>query len=322
MTPLLRRTFDRVLHPVLRRFAESQRAVQHESARHWEQNGLLLADIRLHQLRAEPRLQLRDWEFSIFSQWGQDGIIQYLIHRVPIAHRTFVEFGVQDYHESSTRFLLMHDNWSGLLIDGDADNCDKIRNQHYFWRHDLTARCAFITRENINELIGSRFSGDLGIVVIDIDGNDYWVWEALEVVSPRIVVCEYNSVFGAHHAVTVPYQPDFVRSHAHHTNLYFGASLLALCQLAARKGYTFVGCNSHGNDAFFVRNDVAQDVLPVTAHEGYTPSKFRESRNGDGRLTHLAGDERVNSIGELDILDLQLNRIRKVSELNSGRQLD
>lgn len=318
MPQALSRLFDRALHPILRRVSNSQRAAQHEVARQMERNAFLFADILLQQLRSHPRAGLRDWEFGVCSQWGQDGILQYLIARVPIENRTFVEFGVQDYQESTTRFLMMHDNWSGLIMDGDPANRTFIEEQEYFWRYDLSAVCAFITRDNINELIGARFSGDVGVLVIDIDGNDYWVWDALEVISPRIVVCEYNSVFGPDHAITVPYQADFVRTRAHHSNLYFGASLAALCQLATRKGYTFVGCNSHGNDAFFVRNDVAQNVTPVTAREGYVYSRFREARDSAGKLTHMNGHDRLKIIAGLSVFDLSENRTRLLREFDGA----
>ena len=142
MPSALSRSLDRLLHPILRRFANYQRDVQNEAARHAEKNSLLFADILLQQLRSRPRAGLRDWEFGICSQWGQDGILQYLISRVPIANATFVEFGVQDYQESTTRFLLMHDNWSGLIIDGDPANPAFIRKQEYFWRYELTGRVA------------------------------------------------------------------------------------------------------------------------------------------------------------------------------------
>src|SRR5688572_6471310 len=107
MHPAMNRLLDRLLHPVLRRLSIQQRELQNETVRHTEKNSILFADILLQQLRSRPQAGLRDWEFSVCSQWGQDGILQYLLNRVPIANATFVEFGVQDYQESSTRFLLM-----------------------------------------------------------------------------------------------------------------------------------------------------------------------------------------------------------------------
>ncbi len=309
---------DRLLWPLMRRLDRAHEAHTTRLIINAERHAFLMADLLIAQRRAQPKLGLRDWEFGIASQWGQDGIIQYLIERVPIEHRTFVEFGVQNYRESSTRFLLMHDNWSGLIIDGDADNITEIQRQSYYWQHDLTPLNAFITRENINELLAKKFTGDLGLLVIDIDGNDYWVWEAIEVVRPRIVICEFNSVFGPAHAVTMPYRPDFTRTAAHHSNLYFGASLAALHRLAQRKGYVFVGCNAHGNDAFFVRTDVAQNVTAVSLADGYVESKFRESRDPQGGLTHLSGTARFDAIAHLDVFDLTDGKVRPLREVKAG----
>ena len=95
---------------------------------------------------------IRDAEFKVFSQWGEDGIIQWIISKIPFIPPTFIEFGVEDYRESNTRFLLMHNNWKGLVIDGSEENVKKIKTSSWFWRYDLTALYAFITKKNINEL--------------------------------------------------------------------------------------------------------------------------------------------------------------------------
>src|SRR4029077_2764365 len=120
-----------------------------------------------------------------------------------------------------------------------------------------------------------------------IDGNDYWVWERINSIAPVVVVAEYNSVFGRDRAVTIPYDADFQRSVAHFSNIYYGCSLKALCHLAARKGYEFVGSNSNGNNAFFVRSDRAGAFRHRSAEEGYIESRFRESRSSTGEMTYL-----------------------------------
>lgn len=260
--------------------------------------------------------RLNQAEFKVFSQWGEDGILQFLVARVRPLEPTFVEFGTQDYTESNTRFLLMNDNWSGLIIDGSERDIAFVRSDVIYWRHDLEARCAFIDAENINELISRRFPGpELGLLSIDIDGNDYWVWQAVTRVQPAIVVCEYNSVFGSRLAVTVPYQADFDRTRAHHSNLYYGASLPALCRLAAEKGYAFVGSNSAGNNAFFVRTDRLGGLCALSAVEGYVESRYRESRDKGGRLSYLRGIERLRAVQDLPLLDLETGRTRLIREL-------
>lgn len=268
-----------------------------------ELNRVLTGTMLARQLPASVS-SLREVEFRVFSQFGDDGIIQYLLQHVD-APESFIEFGVETYRESNTRFLLVKDNWRGLVIDGSEANVASITTMAEHWRHDLTAVASFITRENINDLFtAAGFTGEVGLLSIDIDGNDYWVWEAIEVVSPVVVVAEYNSVFGPEAKVTVPYAADFTRRAAHHSHLFFGASLGALCDLAERKGYAFVGSNSNGNNAYFVRLDQLGDLRALSAAEGYVESRFRESRDASGNLTHLSGSARLDEIAHLVVHDL------------------
>jgi hypothetical protein len=253
---------------------------------------------------------LHDAEFKVFSQFGDDGIIQYLINILDIKNEIFIEFGVEDYTESNTRFLLINDNWKGLVMDGSEKNVASIKSNDLFWRHDLIAKSVFITAENINQLIKEeRVVGDIGLLHIDIDGNDYWIWKALEVVEPVIMIVEYNSVFGYDRAITIPYKSDFDRTSAHYSNLYFGSSILSLCDLADERGYAFVGCNSAGNNAYFVKNESLKDIKPLTVEEGYVESKFRESRDSEGKLNYLRGGDRLESIRGLSVYNTRSNKI-------------
>ena len=283
-----------------------------------EQNRILTARLLIRQLqtRTDSPARLSDRGFQVFSQWDEDGIIQFLIGNIPIANRTFVEFGVEDYRESNTRFLLMNDNWRGMVIDANEENVKKIRENKIYWRHDLVARQSFITRENINDIIRSAdITGDIGLLSIDIDGNDYWVWESIEVISPRIVICEYNSLFGWKDAVSIPYDSSFDRSRAHTSNLYFGASLAALCHLAERKGYTFVGSSQDGSNAFFVRKDCAGNLKPVTCEHGYVQSRGRQSKDELGRLTFIRGNDRTRLIASCQVIDVIDGTKKTVGEI-------
>ncbi|HET6178185.1 MAG TPA: hypothetical protein VFE61_14715 [Candidatus Sulfotelmatobacter sp.] len=242
--------------------------------------------------------------FGVFSQFDEDGIIQFLISHVEIKNQTFIEFGVEHYEESNTRFLLINDNWQGMVMDGSQENVDYIKNDRVSRKYDLQAYCEFITKENINELIRrSGFNEDLGLLSVDIDGNDYWVWEAIDSIRPRLVVAEYNSVFGLD-PVSTPYQADFLRTKAHHSNLYYGCSLAALTHLATRKGYLFTGSNLRGNNAFFVRKDIAGSLPQLTAQEGYVRSHFKESRDAKGNLTYLTGAARRKVIAHLPVVNV------------------
>ena len=148
------------------------------------------------------------------------------------------------------------------------------------------------------------FTGEIGLLSIDIDGNDYWIWKSIEVVQPVIVVIEYNSVFGLDNAITIPYKKDFFRTDAHYSNLYFGASLLALVMLGEEKGYSFVGSDSAGVNAYFVKNSRINNLIPLTVKEGYVQSKFRQSRDEHGNLTFLNLFEQKELLKGLPVINV------------------
>jgi hypothetical protein len=304
-----------LLRRVRQKYARFRHLVRSPSVQ-IETNAILLAELHIARIRELGVVgSLRDVEMKVFSQFGEDGIIQYLINRIPIDTDTFIEFGVEDYVESNTRFLLKHDNWRGLVIDGNAASVEAIREDRVSVYHDLTSVCAFVTRENIDGLIrGAGLAGDIGLLSIDIDGNEYWVWKAITAVSPRIVVCEYNSLFGPEAAVTIPYAPDFDYNRAHHSRLYFGASLAALCSLAEEKGYDFAGTNSAGHNAFFVRKDVSQFVRTFTAKEGYVECRFRESFGLRREKTFLSGKNRIRAIMDLPVHDVGTGGVKPIRE--------
>lgn len=252
---------------------------------------------------------IKDNEFQVFSQWGEDGIVDYLVRNIKIERKIFVEFGVENYCESNTRFLLIYRNWTGLVIDGSLDNIQHIRKDTIYWKYNLKVLQAFIDKDNINNLlVDNGIAGEVGLLSIDIDGNDYWVWKAIDSISPAIVIIEYNSRFGMDKAVTIPYSPSFIRSKAHYSYLYAGASLKALVDLGKEKGYSFVGSNAAGNNAFFVRTDLKpSNVRELTLEEGYVASQFRESRDKDGNLSFLSWTESDVVLGSLPLVDLDSN---------------
>jgi len=134
---------------------------------------------------------LYESEFRVFSQFGEDGILQFLINNLDVKNKKFVEFGVEDYQESNTRFLLTNNYWDGLIIDSSRKNIQAIKEDNISYASNLEAVCSFITKDNINDLlIKNQMVGDIGLLSIDIDGNDYWIWEEINAVKPIIVVIE------------------------------------------------------------------------------------------------------------------------------------
>ena len=260
--------------------------------------------IESRQLEQSGSTELQEREFRVFSQWGEDGIIQFLVEQVPIERKIFVEFGVEGYEEANTRFLLVNNNWAGLVIDGDPQQVARIRQRPEYWLHNLKAVEAFVTRENINGILEENgITGPIGLLSIDIDGMDYWVWKAIEVVAPAIVVIEYNYRFGIEDAVTVPYRPDFDRWKAHHSILYYGASLKAIAELGREKGYALVGVGSHGLNAFFVRRDLLPDALrEVTAEEAFRVGHFDEAHDEHGNRFRMSFEEERRLVRSLPLV--------------------
>jgi hypothetical protein len=261
-------------------------------------------------LGKESITSITEVEFQVFSQFGDDGIIQYLVSKLDIPNKTFVEFGVENYREANTRFLLVNNNWTGLVIDGSQKNIDFIKKDNLSTLFQLYAECAFITKDNINELISKMdFHEDLGLLSIDIDGNDYWVWKAISIVKPIVVICEYNADFGASNPWTIPYHANFVFGKEHPGN-YWGSSLLSLCDLAMEKGYSFLGCNSQGNNAYFVRDDKLGIFKSLACEVGYNTAKFFMVRDSEGnRLDHKA---RYQNIIGLPVFNTRTQKLEKI----------
>jgi len=224
----------------------------------------------------EPIKPLACYAESNFSQNGEDGIVAEIFRRLGQPCRTFIEIGAGDGTENNTIYLLLG-GASGLWVEAGAKNCAAIREGH---KAALAIRALAlaeqkVSMENVNAIIsGADLSRDLDLLSIDIDGNDYWVWKAVTVVAPKVVVMEYNARFGSSLSWTIEYN-------AAHTwpggNSYFGASLKALEKLGREKDYVLVGTDFMGVNAFFVRKDLLADKFsgPYTAEALFQP--FRRS---------------------------------------------
>jgi hypothetical protein len=265
-------------------------------------------------LRMEPIWQ---HEFKVFSQWGEDGIIQFLVRNIDVQNRTFIEFGVEDFAESNCRFLMMKDQWAGYVIDGSTRNISTLRSAYFYWQNNLNSKTSFITKENVNELLHeSGFDRNLGILSVDIDGVDYHVLESLADWRPSILIVEYNDAFGWVRPVSVPYDATFVRAKKHSSNQYWGANLPAFCFLASRRDYALVGVNGVGSNAFFVRRDLLNDIVhEVSLKSCERQAAFRDSRNESGELTFLSGAARTKAMVEMPLVDVSTGESLSVGDL-------
>ncbi len=223
---------------------------------------------------------LRHREFRVFSQNGEDGLLAFIFSEIGVTNRQFVEFGVDDGRECNCANLAIWFGWSGLMLEGNARAARRARDYYAKLErsgcNSVQVHQAHVTAENINQtILAAGVEGEIDLLSIDIDGNDYWLWEAIEVVNPRVVVIEYNASFGLR-SISVPYDPQFVRFRRHPSGWYHGASVVALEKLGERKGYELVGTDSRGVNAFFVRKDALSGRLrALPAKAAYRPQKKR-----------------------------------------------
>jgi hypothetical protein len=235
------------------------------------------AQYRESLLRHDPRYsepkRLCRFAYKVYSQDDEDGAIAEIFRRVGTESRCFIEIGVGNGFECNTLHLLLQ-GWSGHWIDADEHSMAQIRERFaIFVGSKLHPRPQFVSAENIDGLL-SRLCPNraLDLLSIDIDGNDYWVWNAVSSIQPRAVVIEYNATWHPPLSVTIEYKPD----HKWNGTNCFGASLSALAALGARKGYHLVGCSFSGVNAYFVRRDLCASHFaePFTAENHYEPPRY------------------------------------------------
>ena len=219
-------------------------------------------------------------EFKALSQHGEDGLLRYIFDTIGETNRQVVEFGCGDGRECNAAYLLLFRDWRGLLMDANPQNVH-VANRFYSTLLKEKASNVLVvntrvTVDNINRLIGDNgFVGEIDLLSVDIDGNDYWLWKAIDRISPRVVVVEYNASFGAERSVTIPYDSEFCRG-PNPDRLYYGASLRALETLGKQKGYALVGCDRSGVNAFFVREElVTEPLTALTSKDAFRPQLGR-----------------------------------------------
>jgi hypothetical protein len=242
-----------------------------------ERTAFIAQEQHLAQVLADARyadpLRLERFGFKTYSQSDQDGIIREIFNRIGTTNKLFVEFGAGAGVENNTHRLLL-EGWKGLWIEGDQGFVAIIKAlfPDLLATDKLLLKEAFITNGNINELIAPWRRGEIDLLSIDVDGNDYYMFEALRVIDPRVVVIEYNARFRPPVSVVQQYQP----THKWSGGNSFGASLEALVRLGKRRRYWVVGCNITGQNAFFVRDDLVNGKFqaPFSAENHYQPSRY------------------------------------------------
>jgi len=207
---------------------------------------------------------LNDTGFRVFSQFEEDGKLLFIFSIIGMNRKTFVEIGSDDGVNSNSANLYFNFGWHGLFIDSSRKSIRrgiKFFNKYpHPWYYKPKFICEKVNRENVNELIeGAGFTGEIGLLSIDIDGNDYWIWDAISVIDPQVVIIETHTEFGMNNIVA-PYEPDYSYPGKH--PVYHGASPVAMNRLGNKKGYRLVGANELGFNFIFVRNGLADQGLP------------------------------------------------------------
>ena len=252
---------------------------------------------------------INDLDYKVFSQNGEDGIIDYLLYSLKIDKPKFVEIGIGDYSECNTRFLFERTSPKGLVVDCIEDLKIKVSKNIKLWRADITILEEFISSKNINSILKKyNFDKNIDLFSLDVDGIDYWILKELPKNFSKIAIIEFNSTFGSEKEITVPYKENFDRSKYHYSNLCYGASLKAINNIMKKKGFIFIGTNLHRVNAFFVSKKYINKIglrIPKNKNlKKYVDSNIRESRSKNNLLSYLSGKKKIQIIKDCEIIDL------------------
>jgi hypothetical protein len=222
---------------------------------------------RQHDNARHSRLTFQDVGFRVHSQHEEDGILLYIFSLIGTTNKRCVEICAGDGIECNTANLIVNHRWVGLLCDGKDSNVARAR-EFYSWHPDTKywppiIVKEWITKSNVNSIIlANGFFGDIDLLSLDVDGIDYWLWDGLTCIKPRVIVLEFNHLWGPDASVTVPYRDDFVAEFTQYGSDYAGASLMAFVKAGRKKNYRLVGTNAIATNAFFIHNDIRCDALP------------------------------------------------------------
>lgn len=253
----------------LRPLSKVVNQVEDKSSPHLKVAQRRLFNYYQHEISNERLWDLSETGFRNYSQFEEDGILLYIFAAIGTTNKLFVDIGSADGINSNCANLAINFGWHGLFIDGNEHRINFGKS--YYEKHPDTEAFppkfvqAFVQQENINQIIEEQgFSGEVDLVSIDLDGNDYWIWDALSIIQPRVVIIETHVEFGLNNIV-VPYDKDYSYPGKHPD--YHGASPVAMAKLAKRKGYRLVGSNLYGFNTIYVKQGVGEDILPEVSVE-------------------------------------------------------
>jgi hypothetical protein len=265
---------------------------------------------------------LNSYGFSVWSQTDEDGILNFLVTRLNLPKPRCLEIGAGNFLQSNFRYLAEIRNASVYAVDAREDLERTVRSLDVSWLAPVIAHQEWITPDNIADIISlaKQAFGSLDLVSIDLDGNDYWVLSEADLSDVSLVMVEANLLFGSTEPVSIPRNDRFSRFSAHHTGLYWGASLSAWVYLLQLRGFRLVGRNTKGFNAFFVRDSLikADPVLQAFAQNASLDSlgfDIREGRDDKGLLTYKNSKQLIASASTLPVVNVIKNEILTVGDL-------
>ena len=257
MKSIIRKVLDMALSPV----SEAIASIRQDGLNNQVSQRQLFSHYQTIKNQGLPLPRFDDTGFRVYSQCDEDGLLLYIFSLIGFTNKICVDMAFGSPYGANTTNLICNWGFHGLLVEGENSPTT------FFELHKDTTIFppkllhAWITAENVNDLcLKNEIAGEIDLFSLDMDGGDYWIWKSLDIISPRVIIVEYNDILGHEKALTVPYRPDFDRFKVHED--FCGASLAAYVKLARQKGYRLVGVNRYGFNAFFVKNGIAEDVLP------------------------------------------------------------
>ncbi len=276
--------------------------------------------VSLRDISDMKKKHLWDWELKVTSQWGEDGIVDFIIKRLEIPHVRILEIGSGNFIECNSRFAAENLGASVVAVDARDDLVSTVKSMDIYWKGQIFPKQLYVNPENVQEVFedAARLLTGIDIVSLDIDGNDYWVLRNLNLSGVRCVVVEINPLFGAKASISIPRDDNFNRTTAHHSWLYFGMSFQAATTLMKEKGFELIGSNRVGNNLFFVRNSEARIfadcISTASEHREAKYWRIRESRDVAGNLTYLSVQDSLELIGNCKVQDVITQEIKTLSE--------
>ena len=261
---------------------------------------------------------LKNSEFKVFSQNGEDGILDYLIYTLDLKNIKFIEIGVGDYTECNTRFLTHNFPFKGLVCDFNKKLKNNIKELVFTHRGEIKTYNGFINQDDVFDILKRlNFIDNINLFSLDIDGNDYYILKSLPDNFSDIFVAEYNQNFGPNLEISTPYINEFNRFKYHNSGLCWGVSIKSLVKLMEKKGYVFVGTNTECCNAFFLKKELKSKIsknynFKINLNDCCNDFVC-DARDNNGNLIQLPISKRLEAIKELEVIDLSKeNREDKV----------